>query len=435
MILGLYRWATTAAGPVIRLYLAGRRMKGKEDSARLGERFGRTDRPRPNSKLVWIHAASVGESLSIVPLVEQLIAARPGLIVLLTTGTVTSARIMAERLPVGAFHQYVPVDRPAYVRRFLDHWRPDLALWVESEFWPNLVLETAARGTPLVLINGRVSAKSFAGWRRFPGAIEQILSAFAVCLGQSEADADRLRRLGAPRVRCHGNLKFATPSLPADAAELARLEKTIDARPAWIAASTHSGEEEIAAHVHRQLSSMHPGLLTIIVPRHPARGLEIADMLKTGGFSVALRSRGDAISPSTALYVADTMGELGLFYRLSPIAFMGKSLVPLGGQNPLEAARLDCAILFGPHMSNFAEIARGLVDAGAAEEIADGMALTAAVGRLLADASLRQRRADAARQYAESQSGGVEAVLSEVLSVFDLNPLERNRRADARILA
>ena len=435
MILGLYRAAATVAEPLIRLYLTGRKMKGKEDSARIAERFGRSDRPRPHTKLIWIHAASVGESLSVVPLIERLLAVRPGLVVLLTTGTVTSARIMVERLPVGAFHQYVPVDRPAYVRCFLDHWRPDLALWVESEFWPNLVLETAARRTPLVLINGRISPRSFTGWQRFPGAIAKILSAFDVCLGQSEADADRLRRLGAPRVRCHGNLKFATPPLPADATDLDRLQKMTEGRMVWLAASTHAGEEEIAADVHRALAGAHPRLLTVIVPRHPERGREIADTLGKAGFTVALRSRGDHVAPSTALYIADTMGELGLFFRLSRIAFMGKSLVPLGGQNPLEAARLDCAILFGPHMNNFAEIARGLVDAGGAEEVPDRQALAAAVGRLLADAALCRTRADAARRYAESQSGVLDAVIGEVLSVLDLNPLEASPRADTRVLA
>lgn len=435
MILGLYRAAATAAEPLVRLYLAGRKMKGKEDSARIAERFGRTDRPRPHAKLVWIHAASVGESLSAVPLIERLLSTRSGLVVLLTTGTVTSARLMGERLPVGAFHQYVPVDRPAYVRRFLDHWRPDLALWVESEFWPNLVLETAARNTPLVLINGRISPKSFAGWQRFPSAIARILSAFDVCLGQSADDADRLRRLGAPRVRCHGNLKFVTPPLPAGATDLERLREILGGRPVWLAASTHMGEEEIAGDVHRELSRNHPHLLTIIVPRHPERGREIAHTLEKAGFSIALRSRGDAVAPSTALYVADTMGELGLFYRLSSIAFVGKSLVPFGGQNPLEAARLDCAVLFGPYMNNFAEIARGLVDAGAAEEVPDRAALALAVGRLLADASLRQQRSAAARRYAESQSGVLDAVLGEVLSVLDRNPLESSPRADARVLA
>ena len=349
-----------------------------------------------------------------LPLIQRLLEERPGLHVLMTTGTVTSARMMAERLPEGAFHQFVPVDRVAYVRRFLDHWRPHLVLWAESEFWPNLVGEPAARGIPAILINGRVSPRSFAGWRRFEGSIGRLLSGFQLCLGQSQADAERLAKLGAAGVKCLGNLKFAAPPLPADPGELERLEKAAGGRPLWLAASTHPGEEEIAGRVHGRLKPGHPGLLTVIVPRHPERGAGIAAALRASGLAVRLRSAGEAIESSTDVYVADTLGELGLFYRLAGVVFMGKSLVPLGGQNPLEAARLGCALIHGPHMANFEDIAQELA-AGDAALVVDGEAgLAAALARLLGDGDERKRRAEAALALAQAEAGVLDAVMAEL---------------------
>jgi 3-deoxy-D-manno-octulosonic-acid transferase len=414
MMLRLYRLATALGAPLIFLYLFRRKARGKEDRRRFGERLGHSGRARPAGPLVWAHAASIGESLSMLPLIERLRGERPAVNVLVTTGTVTSAGLLAERLPDGAFHQYVPVDRLRFVRRFLDHWRPDLVLWAESEFWPNLVSEPAARGIPMVLVNGRVSPRSFAGWQRWQRLIAGLLSGFALCLGQTEADAERLRRLGAPRAKCLGNLKCAVAPLPADEHELAGLAETFGDRPRWLAASTHAGEEDIAGHVHRRLKVNFPALLTIIVPRHPERGQEIAEAMRKTGLTVALRSAGDAPTPGTDIYVADTLGELGLFYRLCGIVFMGKSLVPLGGQNPLEAARLDCSLIHGPHMANFEEMVHRLRQAGASEEVADEAALALSVGRLLADDKERARRAAAAKTAAEAEAGVIDAVMMEL---------------------
>ncbi len=414
MMLTAYRWATSLGAPLIRLYLSLRMALGKEDAERFGERLGRPGRPRPDGPLVWVHAASVGESISMLPLIGRLLDERPGQHVLMTTGTVTSARLMAERLPEGAFHQYVPVDRVAYVRRFLDHWRPDLVLWAESEFWPNLLGEPARRGIPAILINGRVSPRSFAGWRRFKGSIGRLLSGFQLCLGQSEADARRLVQLGAAEAKCLGNLKFAAPPLPADPGKLETLEKAVGVRPLWLAASTHPGEEECAGRAHGRLKAVHPGLLTVIVPRHPERGAGIAAALLASGHAVSLRSAGEAIEPATDIYVADTLGELGLFYRLAGVVFVGKSLVPQGGQNPLEAARLDCALILGPHMTNFEDIARALA-AGGAALVVDGEAeLAAALERLLGDEGERKRRADAAQALATTESGVLDSVMAEL---------------------
>jgi len=430
-MLSLYRWATTLGGPAIQFYLSRRMAMGKEDPQRFGERLGRPGLPRPSGPVVWVHAASVGESISVLPLIVRVRARRPDSTVLLTTGTVTSARLMAERLPAGAMHQFVPVDRVGYVRGFLDHWRPDLALWAESEFWPNLIGETAKRRIPIVLVNGRVSDRSFARWRRHRGTIKKLLGGFRLCLGQSQADAERLRELGAPAVASPGNLKLAAPPLPADPAKLADLQGQIAGRPVWVAASTHAGEEALGGRVHRQLAPSHPGLLTLIVPRHPERGAGIAQELAADGLVVARRSAGGRITEATDVYVADTIGELGIFYRLADVAFIGKSLVPLGGQNPLEAACLDCAVLFGPHMANFREIAARLKESGGAEEVADEAALVAVLGRLLTDDEARRAQAAAASAFAKSEAQVLERIVERLAPFLEDLPGTEDRRARA----
>ncbi len=430
-MLSLYRAVTFLGTPLVRLYLAARMARGKEDRARFGERLGRPGLPRPDGPLVWAHAASIGESLSMVPLIERLLGERPGLRVLFTTGTVTSAGIMAERLPEGAFHQYVPVDRLSYVRRFLDHWQPDLVLWAESEFWPNLVTESAARSIAVVLVNGRVSPRSFAGWRRVPGFIRHLLGGFALCLGQAEIDAERLRRLGARNAKSVGNLKFAAPPLPADQKALDLLSAALGDRPRWLAASTHPGEETLVAGVHRRLKAARPGLLTIMVPRHPERGAAIAEALRADGHSVALRSAGEAIAAATDIYLADSLGELGLFFRLADVVFMGKSLVPLGGQNPIEPARLGCALIHGPHMANFEDMAARMKETGAAEEVADEAALAVAVAQLLDDEDRRRKSIEAGRAFADGEAHVLDAVMAELAPFLDTLPKVGDGRANA----
>jgi 3-deoxy-D-manno-octulosonic-acid transferase len=419
MIYRLYRGLTIVGAPLISFYLDRRKARGKEDLPRFGERLGRPASPRPSGPLVWIHAASVGESLSMLPLIERLRARRLG--VLVTTGTVTSARLMAERLPEGALHQYMPVDRPSYVRGFLDHWRPDLALWAESEFWPNMLAEARHRHIPAVLVQGRISARSFTGWKRVPGFIRRLLSGFALCLAQTDDDAHRLKLLGAREVRCLGNLKLAVPPLPVDAAELERLRSAVAGRPLWLAASTHPGEEAIVAEAHKRLAPRLPGLLTIIAPRHPERGPDIAQELRALELTVSLRSRAEVPGE---IYIADTLGELGLFFRLAPVVFMGKSLMVGGGQNPFEPARLGAAVLFGPLMDNFHDMAPRMLAVDAAEQVADGAALAEATARLLSDADLLQRRRQAAGTWAMAEAGvlldGVEEALAPFLDAAEM---------------
>jgi 3-deoxy-D-manno-octulosonic-acid transferase len=421
----LYRALTGPLPPLVRPYLARRRRRGKEDSARLAERRGHAGRSRPPGPLVWIHAASVGEATAILQLVECLDGTRPHVAFLVTTGTVGAARMLASRLPARACHQFAPVDLPGWVGRFLDHWRPDLALWVESELWPNLVLMTAARGVPMVLVNGRLSARSYRRWRWWPGLIRPMLESFALCLAQDGEQARRLRLLGAREVVAAGDLKAAGNPLPVDDASLRRLRAEIGLRPRWLAASTHTGEEEIAASVHQRLANHHPGLLTIIAPRHPDRGDMVAAMLGGRGLSLARHARGEPIAADTEIYLVDTIGELGLFYRLAGVAFVGGSLVAKGGHNPFEAARLDCAVLHGPDTGNCAAMAVALAEAGAAEMVSDADELARAVSALLSDRRLRAARAAAGVRAAAAGGAVFDTVLAALAPWLDRLAPER----------
>ena len=410
--LAAYRGLTRAGLPLITALLAHRAGRGKEDRARLGERRGEASAPRPAGSLVWIHAASVGEAQSILTLADRLLGLWPDLSLLVTTGTVSSATFLAGRLPARATHQYVPVDRPAWVRRFLDHWRPDLALWVESELWPNLLMSARARGVPMVLINGRLSARSYVNWRRLGSVSARLLGCFDVVLAQDEANGERLRSLGAAPVEVTGSLKYADAPLAADADALAALRRQIGARPVWLAASTHGGEEAIAGRAHRRIAEHQAGLLSVVAPRHPPRGDAIAAELRAIGLSVAQRSRGEAVSDACQVYVVDVMGELGLFYRLAPVVFVGKSLIEDGGHNPLEPARLDCAIVHGPGMTNFRPIADDLRAAGGALTIDDEDGLVTAVARLLADPTRRDAMAAAAARVATAKAEILDRVVA-----------------------
>lgn len=382
---------------------------------------------RPHGIVIWVHAASVGEAISVLALIERIIAQRPGVEILLTTGTVASARLLAERLPNRARHQFVPVDLPPAVDRFLDHWRPDLAIWVESELWPNLVLGTRRRGVPMLLLNGRLSARSFERWRAMSGLIRPVLQSFALCLAQDEQQAMRFRALGAPDATSVGDLKTASPSLAANPARLAALRGQIGDRPVWIAASTHPGEEEIAAAAHGVAAREHPGLLTIIAPRHPARGAAITETLRATGLTVARRSCNESPTADTDIYLADTLGELGLLFRLAGIAFIGGSLVPKGGHNPFEAARLGCAILHGGDMTNCAGMAASLDRAGAALTVHDAAGLGEAVARLLRDPGERRARAKAAARVAATGSEVLDRVLLRLAPFLDaLAPVVQN---------
>ena len=416
-MLGLYCAAMTAASPVLRRHVRYRARIGKEDPERLDERFGHASRARPAGPLVWLHAASVGESLSFLPLVEVIAERWPRLASLITTGTVTSARLMAERLPEGAIHQFAPLDRPGWVGAFLDHWRPDLAIRMESELWPATLGAIEARSIPSLLVNARMSPRSLKNWRRLPGPARRLLQTFALCLAQTEEDAARFRTLGARDVRCAGNLKLAAAALPFDAEMLDSLERRCAGRPLWIGASTHDGEEERLAAAHWAIRSRFSDALLILVPRHPRRGPAIAARLRRDGHTVGLRSADEPLD--SEIYVADGLGELGAIYRLAKVGFIGGSLVPHGGQNLLEPARLDCAILHGPHMTNFAGIADEMAKAGGSRQVETEAALADAVTALLTDEAMRSQSCEAASRIAEGKTRILDAVTGAISPFLD----------------
>jgi 3-deoxy-D-manno-octulosonic-acid transferase len=408
--LRFYRLAAMAAAPTLASRLLARRAKrGKEDPARLAERYGRASLPRPDGPMIWLHGASVGEVLSVIPLVERLRAR--DFAVLVTSGTVTSAALAGRRLPAGVLHQFIPLDVPRFVSCFLDHWRPDLALFVESDLWPNLILACRDRAIPMILVNGRVSERSFSRWRLLPGAIAALLQRFDLCLAQSSADAQRYGTLGAPHVSTTGNLKLDVPAPPADLQTLRTLKSNIGERVVIAAASTHAEEEKDIIAVHRRLRAKYPTLLTIIAPRHPERGPGIAETAKIAGLSVALRSRGEPPNADVEVFIADTLGELGLVYRLAPIVFMGGSLASHGGQNPIEAVRLGAAVIHGPHVWNFAEIYATLDAAHGAELITDEEGLMTRLADWLADPMARTGVADAALVTVGKLGGALERTL------------------------
>ncbi len=408
--LRLYRMLTTAAAPLASTVLSYRLKQGKEHRVRLPERRGEASIPRPAGPLVWLHGASVGEITAVFPLVER-IRARD-LNVLVTSGTVTSAGVAQKRLPPDVIHQFAPLDVPQFAARFLEHWKPDLALFVESDLWPNMILAVSERRIPLILVNGRLSERSFDRWRLAPRTIGALLRRFDLCLAQSSDDGARYTGLGAPRIATSGNLKLDVPAPPADEDKLAALAEAIGGRPVIAAASTHPGEEAIVIDVHRRLKHSFPGLLTLIAPRHPERGPGIADIAKVSGLSAALRSRGQLPFPSTDIYVADTLGELGLIYRLARIVFVGGSLVSHGGQNPIEAVKLGAAVLHGPHVSNFAEIYSTLDAAGGAEEVTDSSKLTLRIGGWLKDPEARQAVADKALKSMDMLTGALDRTVA-----------------------
>jgi len=429
----LYRGVTAAATPLVVLYLKSRRRQGKEDVERFDERLGHPGLPRPSGPLVWVHAASIGEATSVLALIERMLDERPGLQILITTGTVAAARLLEPRLPLGARHQFVPADLPGAVARFLDHWRPDLALWVESELWPNLVLMTRRRKIPMLLLNARLSARSHARWRIWGALARPMLGAFALCLAQDDVQGARFSELGAREVASVGDLKSAAKTLPTDKAALELLRRQIGDRPRWLAASTHQGEEAIAVAVHRQIAADHRGLLTIVAPRHPARGDEIAALAASQGLRVARRSKNEPIAADTDIYLADTFGELGVFYSLAGVAFVGGSLVDKGGHNPFEAARLDCAVLLGRYTANCSAMAEALTVADAAETVTDADALRRAVARLLDDPKLRRKRANGAVRVAADGLGTLDAVLQRIAPWLDpLAPQDKPAHAPAR---
>lgn len=412
LMLGVYATATRLLEPMAGGLLRRRAARGKEDPERLGERLGRTRLARANGPLVWLHGVSVGESVSLLPLVDALRSRRPDLNLLVTSGTRTAAELLARRLPAGVIHQYAPVDGPNAVAAFLDHWRPDAGLFVESELWPNLILGARERGVRLALISARMTQASANRWARTPGAAAALLTAFDLILPQESATEVRLLGLGA-QVGPHLNLKLAGGPLPCNPRALAGIRTAVAGRKVVVAASTHPGEEALIAAAFREATADGPPALLVIVPRHPERGAAVAGDLIAAGLSTTRRSTGAEPDAETQAYVADTLGELGLFFRIADAVVMGGSFVPdIGGHNPLEPARLGRAIVTGPHVFNAAEVYAEMFAEVAAIEAADGAALARHLRGLLTQPLIARRIGEAGLTYAEGQGEAFDRALA-----------------------
>jgi len=413
-----YRILTRLARPAAPYILRFRERRGKEDPQRRGERLGRASLVRPDGAVVWVHAASVGETSAVLPLMARLMEHRPGLTLLLTTGTVTSARFAAGRLGSSVLHQYIPLDEPSFVASFLDYWRPSLGVFTEQEVWPNLVVSAAARSIPLAVVNARMSDRSFERWQRRAGLATALFSRFDVVLAQSEALANRFEAVGAPCVITAGNLKIDAPAPPIEPRAFAALREVLGERPRLIAASTHDDEELTIAMAHQAMRQRIDGLVTVIAPRHPERGGAVADAISALGLSVRRRSAGELPESGTDVYVADTIGELGTFYAVSPVAFIGGSLIAHGGQNPIEAVRRGAVVVAGPNTQNFVDIYEALLASGGAAQVSGRDDLAPALEALLTDHLLVERMRGQATRALDALSGALDRTVEALLPLI-----------------
>jgi len=415
MFIKIYNTLITILYPlVIKRYINKRKENGKEDIKRFNERIGRPVLKRPEGKLVWLHGASVGESVSMLPLIQKIIETYPDVHVMVTTGTVTSADVMNKRLPERAFHQYIPIDNPMFTTRFIKYWSPDVVLWFESEFWPAMLSSIKRKNLPLILINGRISNKSFKRWQQFDFISKELLSCFTLCLGQSEEDAYRLKILGAANALCLGNLKYAGLPLPVDEDKKAEILSCIKKRPLWLASSTHDDEEIKVAKVHKHLLETIPDLFLIIAPRHPNRGKEIKEKLEGLGLNTALRSADEKITAKTNIYIADTIGEMGLWYDIANLVFIGGSLIPHGGQNFMEPSRVRDAVIVGPYMHNFTDAMNRAKKVDGIMQINDTLELEELLLQLLQNKELLDAKRSLAYNWATGEAKVLDGIMNKV---------------------
>ena len=412
----LYAGLANLALPLVFMKVSRRLQAQGVPAARARERLGHATLPRPAGPLIWCHAASVGESVSLLALIGQLLADDPALTVLVTSGTAASAQILAGRLPDRALHQFAPLDALRPLRRFLDHWRPDLAILVESEIWPQMIVVTHTAGVPLALLNARLSRTSLRNWGRFAGTARALLQRFSLILTQGGATAQALIGLGADPLttRAGGDLKASSAALPFGPIVLRGFVDVLHERPVWAAASTHQGEEELILWAHKAARQTLPDLTLILIPRHATRGDAVETLCQTAGLATARRSLGQPLTAATAVYLADTLGETGLWFALAPLVFLGGSLVPVGGHNPYEPALAGAAILHGPHVANAAAAYAGFQTAGGALLVPDAAGLARTLTALLADPDRLAAMRGCALAHARSQSGDLPALARDL---------------------
>ncbi len=418
----LYCGLTTIASPLVWRTVRRKLQAADVPPQRQQERLGHASLTRPQGRLIWFHAASVGESLSVLSLIKKLGARLPDAEFLITSGTPTSAALIEKRLPARARHQYPPLDTAGPVNRFLNHWTPDAGIFVESEIWPRLIVESARRGVPLALLNARLSEKSVKGWKKRPKTARFLLDKFRLFLTQNEKTANNLIAMGAQadRVKPGTNLKAMSDPLPVDSTTLDEIRAQIADRPVWIASSTHDGEEETVLAAHKALLERWPNLLLLLIPRHPERRGDVATLLRQSNLPAAFRASGQPITDQTQVYVADTLGETGTWYAVSPIVFLGGSLKEIGGHNPFEPAQAGAAVITGPGYFNFAETFAPLIEAKGAIEVQTAKDLSDAVETWLADdAALNTARA-AAQTCVSTQKDALDAVVETLCTHLTL---------------
>lgn len=419
MLIDIYKALIQVSYPVfIRPYIKKRIKIGKEDPNRLNERLGQPKLPRPEGKLIWMHGASVGETISMLPLIDKILKEDKNIHVMVTSGTVTSADVMSKRLPERAFHQYIPIDNPKFVKNFIQHWQPDLALWFEAELWPSLISEIHKNKIPLVLVNGRIADKAFKHWKMFKFFSKEMLDCFDLCLGQSKEDTRRLNAIGAKDAQYLGNLKYAGFNPPVDADKKQNIVNQIGDRPLWGVISTHNNEEEQIGQYIAEMKKQIPNLFTLIAPRHPQRGVTIQEQLSKLGLNTALRSKNEPIEAKTDVYIADTIGEVGIWYDIAPIIFIGGSLIPHGGQNFIEPCRFHDAVFVGPNTQNFTEATERATEAQAITQVKDAKELTQKVVSLLQNANELKDKQEKAYLWAQSEAqvlDGIVKVIKEYL--------------------
>ena len=415
-VLQLYAGVTRCLAPVAARVVARKLREQGVPEARVRERMGHATAPRPEGPLIWFHAASVGESLSVLTLITRLVDALPELHVLITTGTATSAALVAKRRPPRTLHQFAPLDTPAAIRRFYDHWQPQAGVFVESELWPGLLIEGQKRGVRLALLNARLSERSVRGWQRWPRTAARVMDTFDVLISQNAANAQNLIAIGADpdRVKKGSNLKAMSAPLPVDNAALREVQTALGDRPLWVASSTHPGEEEIVLRAHHLAMATRPELCLLLIPRHPERGDAVAALIEASGLRMARRTLAQPISPDTQVYLADTLGETGTWYTASPLVLVGGSFVPIGGHNPYEPAQAGAAVLTGPQRANFAETYAPLIASGGAKEVADAEALAAAVQDWTANPGALATARAAAKAFVR----GNDAALDELMRLL-----------------
>lgn len=420
----LYRaWVGVSA--VLLPFIARREVRKLRDAGlsvdRAHEKLGNASLRRPASgPLIWFHSASVGESLSVLALITRIGVILPEAQFLMTSGTATSAALVAKRLPPRCLHQFAPLDAGGPLKRFLSHWKPDAAVFVESELWPQMLRRTHDTGAAMAMVNARLSEKSLAQWQKQPTLARYLLEVFDLILTQNDAMAERIVAIGAPadRVARGVNLKSMAGPLPVDEDALFEARAALGHRPVWIASSTHAGEEEVVLAAHQALLKTWPDLHLILAPRHPERGDEVAALVANADLTMTRRSAGE--QPGGQVYLADTLGELGTWYALSDLVFLGGSLLPIGGHNPFEVAQAGGITIAGPHVANFAETYEEMHGTGAALEADDAGAIVAQLTRLLEDEDTRQTHRTAAQGFADARTDQLDSIAMRLIKALKL---------------